>query len=104
MRKRKRRLTVTVDAELIEAGDRTVAAGDAKSLSSWVNQALAERVAREERLRAMAEAVAAYEAEHGTISAAELAAQRRQDAEQAIVVRGTRRRRARTSRQGGAAA
>ena len=70
----KERLTVTVDPHLIAAGNRSVAAGSAKSLSAWVNLALRERVALEERLRAMAEAVAAYEAEHGVISEEELAA------------------------------
>jgi hypothetical protein len=45
----------------------------------------------------MADAVAAYEAEFGQISAEELAAQQRADHRAAIVVRGPRRRGARTS-------
>ena len=93
----KARLTVTVDADLIKAGNRAVAAGRAKSLSSWVNLALAERVALEERLRAMAEAVAAYEAEHGVMTPDELSAQQRRDARDAIVMRGPRRTGARTA-------
>jgi len=36
----KRRLTVTVDPELVEAGNRAVAEGKADSLSGWVNGAL----------------------------------------------------------------
>ena len=42
MTRRKLRLTVTVDPELVEAGHRAVAGGDADSLSGWVSEALAE--------------------------------------------------------------
>ena len=38
---RKERLTVTVDASLVVAGNQAVAAGRAESLSAWVNLALA---------------------------------------------------------------
>lgn len=91
MMNRKERLTVTVDVALVEAGQRAVAAGRASSLSGWVNQALAEREAKERRLIALAEAVADYEARFGAISAEELAAQRRADERGARVVRGPRR-------------
>src|SRR2546423_4743199 len=93
---RKERLTVTVDANLVEAGNQAVAAGRAESLSGWVNLALTEREAKERRLRAMAEAVAEYEARFGEISSQEMAAQQRADQKAAIVVRG--RRRARSTR------
>lgn len=88
MTTRKERLTVTVDPEFIEAGNDAVAEGRAESLSAWVNAALAERVARERRLAALAEAVAAYEKRFGAISAQELADQARADRESAIVLRG----------------
>ncbi len=101
---RKERLTVTVDANLLEAGNQAVAAGRAESLSGWVNLALAERQAKERRLLAMAEAVAEYEARYGAISAAEIATQQRADQEAAIVVRGPRRARARKTRTRGRAA
>jgi Arc/MetJ-type ribon-helix-helix transcriptional regulator len=90
MAKRKERLTVTVDAELIAAGTRAVKTGRAESMSGWVNAALAEREAHDRRLRAMAEAVAAYEAEFGVISSEEMAAQERADQKNAIKVRGRR--------------
>ncbi len=86
--KKKERLTVTVDAELILAGARAVKAGRADSLSGWVNDALVERQVKERRLQAMAEAVAAYEAEFGVITAEEMAAQERADEKNAIRVRG----------------
>ena len=88
MRTLKQRLTVTVDPALVRAGHEAVKAGDAESLSAWVNVALADRAAKERRLRAMGEAVAAYEAEFGMITAEELAAQERADRRSARVARG----------------
>jgi hypothetical protein len=90
MARLKERLTVTVDAELIVAGNRAVKAGRAESLSGWVNEALAEREAKDQRLRSLAEAVAVYETEFGTISVEEIAAQQHADERAAIVVRGPR--------------
>jgi hypothetical protein len=85
---RRERLTVTVDPALIQAGQAAVDSGRAESVSAWVNLAMAERAAKERRLAAMGDAVAAYEAEAGSISAEELSAQARADRESAIVVRG----------------
>ena len=90
MRIRKERLTVTVDPALVQAGNQAVAGGYAESLSAWVSLALAERAAKERRLRAMGKAIAAYEAEFGAITAEELAAQERADRRFARVVRGAR--------------
>lgn len=90
MTPRKERLTVTVDPELIEEGYSAVAAGLAESLSSWVNAALAAKVSQDRKLRALAAAVAAYEAQFGEITADEVEAQRRADREAAVVVRGQR--------------
>src|SRR5262249_33751478 len=83
----KERLTVTVDSELIEAATQAVTEGRAASLSGWVNLALGERAAKERRLRALAEAVAAYEHEFGEITAAELAGQERADRRNTVTVR-----------------
>jgi hypothetical protein len=85
---RKERLTVTVDHELVQAGNDAVAAGHADSLSGWVNLALAERAAKERRLQAMAEALAIYEAEFGEISQGELLAQARADRRSKVVSSG----------------
>lgn len=88
MAQRKERLTVTVDRVLVQAGSAAVAAGRADSLSQWVNQALAEKAARERRLTAAREAIAAYEAEFGEITIEDMAARVREDRRSAIVVRG----------------
>jgi hypothetical protein len=83
----KERVTVTIDSELLEAANRAVAEKRVASLSGWVNVALAERAAKEKRLRALAEAVAHYEGEFGPMSPAELLAQQRADKRSAVVVR-----------------
>lgn len=85
----KARLTVTVEPHLVQAGHEAVAAGDAESLSGWVNLALADRAARDRRFRALDEAISAYEGEFGVITAAELADQARADRLSAHVIRGT---------------
>jgi hypothetical protein len=91
MTQRKERLTVTVDPELVDAGNKAVAAGRAESLSGWVNAALVDRVARDRRLEALSGAIADYEAEFGEITHEEIASLRRSDREGAVVVRGRRR-------------
>ncbi len=98
MSTRKQRLTVTVDPELVEAGNRAVVAGAADSLSGWVSKALAEKVRRDEQLEHLRAAIADYEADFGEINADEMAAQRRADREDSLVVRGRRRHAVRTER------
>jgi hypothetical protein len=94
MTPRKRRLTVTVDPELVDAGTRAVATGAADSLSAWVSTALAEKARRDQQLGRLRDAIAGYEAEFGEITAEEISAVQRADREDAVVVRGRRRRRA----------
>lgn len=88
MTPRKERLTVTVDPEVLTAGAAAVAAGQADSLSAWVNQALAERAARDRKLAALDAAIADYEARAGVITDEELRDQERADRASAVAVRG----------------
>lgn len=88
----KRRITVTIDAALLEAGLHAVAEGSAESVSGWVSDALQAAVERAARLRGLVTAVADYEAEFGVITPAELASQSRADRAAAVVVRGGSRR------------
>jgi glycerol dehydrogenase-like iron-containing ADH family enzyme len=98
MSPRKQRLTVTVDPDLVEAGNRAVTSGAADSLSAWVSTALAEKARRDAQLTQLRQAIADYEAEFGEITAEEIASQQRADREDAVVVRGrARARRANTS-------
>ena len=84
----KRRLSATVDAELVEASQAAVAAGRAESVSAWVNDALRLKVEQDRRLRALDEFIAGYEADHGEITNDETAAAVRRARERAIGVRG----------------
>ncbi|MGH8878217.1 MAG: hypothetical protein ACRD0P_12880 [Stackebrandtia sp.] len=84
----KRRLSVSVDAELVEAGQATVSAGAADSLSGWVNVALRRQVEHDRRLRGIDEFIRAFEAEHGEITEAEMDAVARDMRARATVVRG----------------
>ncbi len=88
---KKHRLTVTVDSDLAEAGQRAVESGQAESVSGWVSAALEEKIRRDRKLALLAAAVADFEKEFGEISAEEIAAQRRADRQDATVVRGRRR-------------
>jgi len=88
----KQRLTVTVDPDLVEAGNRAVAEGVADSLSAWVCAALSEKVRRDRQLTNLRAAIADYEVEFGEITTEEIAAQQRADRERAVVVRGPSRR------------
>jgi Arc/MetJ-type ribon-helix-helix transcriptional regulator len=44
---RRKRITVSVSPDLVHAAESDVAAGKAPSVSSWVDQAMAERAHRE---------------------------------------------------------
>lgn len=99
----KERLTVTVDPDLVQAGNEAVTEGRVGSLSAWVNLALAERAAKERRLRALADVIASYEAEFGTITSEELASQGRADRASARVIRGAGRRAGKSRQRRGVA-
>lgn len=91
MRRTKQRLTVTVDPELIEAGQRAVKSGEADSISGWVSAALEDKIRHDRKLSLLAAAVADFETEFGGITAEQIAAQRRSDRQDATIVRGPRR-------------
>jgi hypothetical protein len=84
----KRRLSASVDAPLLAAGEAAVARGEAPNLSAWVSTALERQVAHDKRLRALDDFFADYEAEHGKITDEEIEAARRDAKARAIVVRG----------------
>lgn len=87
----KERLTISVDAPLAAAAAQAVADGQVESMSAWVGEAMRDRVAKERRLAALAEAISAYEAEHGEITDDEVAEQARADRDVAAAVRAGRR-------------
>jgi hypothetical protein len=84
----KDRLSVTVDSDLIAAGQAAVAAGEAESVSAWVNDALRLKADRDRKLRGLDEFIKAYEAEYGEITDEEMETSYRSMKARAIVVRG----------------
>jgi hypothetical protein len=84
----KARLSATVDADLIAASQAAVAAGEAESVSAWVNDALRLKIEHDRRLRGIDDFIAAYEAEYGEITAEDMEAAYRASKARAIVVRG----------------
>ena len=92
----KRRLSASVDADLLDVAARAVKRGRAGSLSAWVNDALRLKIEHERRLEALASFVAAYEREAGEITVEEMTLALRRARARAVVVRGRppRRRRA----------
>ena len=77
-----------MDADLLAVAQEAVAQGRAESVSAWVNEALRLKVAHDRRLRALDEFVAAFEAEHGEITEAEMNEATRRARGRAVIVRG----------------
>jgi Arc/MetJ-type ribon-helix-helix transcriptional regulator len=84
----KGRLSASVDADLVAVAQEEVAQGRAESISAWVNDALRLKVAHDRRLRALDDFVAAFEAENGEITEAEMREATRRARGRAVVVRG----------------
>ena len=84
----KKRLSASVDSEMIAAGQRAVSEGRADSLSAWVNDALRLKTEHDRRMQALDEFVAAYESAHGEITEDEMVNAARRARERAVVVRG----------------
>ena len=84
----KQRMSASVDAELVAVAQEAVAAGQAESVSAWVNDALRLKADHDRRLRALDEFLAGYEAEHGEISEEEMREAARRARSRAVVVRG----------------
>src|SRR5262245_37811679 len=86
----KQRLSATVDSDLIEAMEKSVASGRADNISMWVNDALRQKLDQERRLDALAAFVQAYESEHGEITAEEIRIAARRARANAVPMRAAR--------------
>ena len=100
----RQRLSATVDAELLAAGRDAVERGQADSLSAWVNDALGRQADHDRRMRALDEFLAAYEAEHGEITEAEIDDATLRARSRATIVRTPRNGAGRRARRGRGAA
>jgi Arc/MetJ-type ribon-helix-helix transcriptional regulator len=88
----KRRVTITVDADIVEEATRAVEEGRAASVSAWIGEAMVARQANDRRLEALGELIAEYEAVQGAITDEELAQQAQADRDSAALVRAELRR------------
>lgn len=89
---RKRRVTITVDVDLLEEAKAAVGDGRSRSVSEWVAGAMAQRRATDQRLGVLSELIRDYEAEHGTITGDEIAEQAQRDGDAAAMSRMAARR------------
>jgi hypothetical protein len=85
----KQRLSASIDASLLGAAENAVARGTAPSLSAWVSDAMRLKLEHDRRLEALAAFVAAYEAEHGELTADEMRLAARRARARAVTVRRT---------------
>ena len=85
---RKQRLSASVDADLIPAGQAAVAAGTSENLRAWVSNAVRCEADHDRRLADLGAVLATFEAEHGAIADAEIEQASRWARERAVVVRG----------------
>jgi hypothetical protein len=85
--KAKRRLSASVDANLLAAATAAAKRGQAATLSAWVNDAMRLKVEHDQRLQALEAFVGAFEREHGEITADEIASATRRASSRAVVVR-----------------
>lgn len=94
-------MSASVDAELLDVAQTAVDSGRAESISAWVNDALRLKAEHERRMLALDSFLAAYEAEHGPITEAEIDEAARRARSRATVVRSAPAKKA-TSRRGAA--
>lgn len=85
--KPKRRLSASVDDDLIRAAEAAAKRGDVPTVSAWVNDALRQKLEHERRLLALAAFVRDFEAEHGEITEQEMTAAARRARGRAVAVR-----------------
>ena len=64
----KRRVSVSVDADLLAEAERAAARGAVASVSAWVNDAMRLKLVHDRRLWALAAFIADHEAQHGEIT------------------------------------
>jgi metal-responsive CopG/Arc/MetJ family transcriptional regulator len=86
----KRRLSASVDADLLVAVERAVERKEVESVSAWVNDAMRKKLDHEGRLRALAAAIADYEAEFGLITEEDMVHAERELKRRTITTRGLR--------------
>ena len=99
----KQRLSASVDADLLRAAEAAAKRGQVPTVSAWVNDALRLKLEHDQRLQALDAFIDAFEAEHGVITADEMARAARRARSRAVPVRALAPERPRPRRGRGAA-
>jgi metal-responsive CopG/Arc/MetJ family transcriptional regulator len=86
----KRRLSASVDEDLLAAAERAVQLKEAESVSAWVNDAMRKKLENDKRLRALAAYIKQYEAEFGVITEDDMVNAEREAKRRTITTRGLR--------------
>jgi hypothetical protein len=86
----KRRLSATIDADLLLAAEAATKRGEAANVSAWVNEAMRLKLEHDRGLADLAAVIADFEAEHGEITEEEMDRVARAARSVAVSVRGTR--------------
>lgn len=89
----KKRISASIDPDLMVEAQRAVDEGLAENVSAWVNAALRRQVEHDRRLRALSAFIASYEKKHGVITDEEIRAAKREVRARAVVVGKRHRRR-----------
>jgi len=90
MRATKRRLSASVDAELMVAAESAARRGEVANLSAWVNDAMRLKIEHDQGLKELAGVIADFESEHGQITNEEIEKAVRKARSRALNVRGAR--------------
>jgi hypothetical protein len=90
MKSRKRRLSASVDADLLATAESAAKRGDVANVSVWVNEAMRLKAQHDRGLAELAAVIADFEAEHGEITEEEMEKAERMVRARAISVRGAR--------------
>ncbi len=86
----KKRLSATVDADLIAAAERATKRGEATTVSAWVNEAMRLKLEHDRRLSSARALIAEFAKEDGPISESDREDALREAKRRAIPVRGLR--------------
>jgi hypothetical protein len=90
MKAAKRRLSASVDGDLLREAEAAAKRGDVANVSAWVNEAMRLKVEQEQGLAQLAAVIADFEAEHGEITEEDMERATRAARSQAVSVRGSR--------------
>jgi Arc/MetJ-type ribon-helix-helix transcriptional regulator len=93
----KRRLSTSIDGDLVDAAERAVSEGLAENVSAWVNAALRVQAEHDARTRALDVFIGDYEQKHGPITHSEIEAITKRARASAEIVRGPAKRRRRAA-------